>query len=91
MAAGVPVHRVSTSADIFSDPQLEARKHLVVVEHPMLGPVPVENSRVRLSRTPATAAWPGPMVGQHNQRVLDEILGMSEEEMTELVLSGALD
>jgi crotonobetainyl-CoA:carnitine CoA-transferase CaiB-like acyl-CoA transferase len=91
LAAGVPVHRVSTSADVFSDPQLEAREHIVLVEHPMLGPVPLENSRLRLSRTPATVAAPGPTVGQHNQHVLAEILGMSEDEMTELVLCGALD
>jgi hypothetical protein len=30
-------------------------------------------------------------VGQHNHQVLAEILGMSEEEMTEFVIGGALD
>lgn len=90
-AAGVPVHRVNASADIFSDPQLKAREHIVSVEHAMLGPVPVESSRLRLSRTPAVTKRPGPTVGEHNHHVLSEILGMSEDEMTELVLSGALD
>ena len=90
-AAGVPVHRASTGADLFSDPQLAAREHFITLEHPTMGPVPLESSRLRLSRTPARAASPGPTVGQHNEHVLTEILGMSEEEMTELVLSGALD
>ena len=38
---GVPVHRVSTSFDTLSDPQLEARRHIISLEHP----------RVKLSRS----------------------------------------
>ncbi len=91
VAAGVPVHRASTSADSLADPQLEAREHFITLEHPILGAVPLESSRMRFSRTPATAAWPGPTLGQHNQHVLTEILGLSEDEITELVVSEALD
>ena len=89
--AGVPVHRVSTSADVFADPQLEHRAHIIDLEHPRLGPVPIETSRMRFSRTPAVAAWPGPEIGQHNDHVLREILGMSDEEITELVTDEALE
>ena len=91
VAAGVPVHRVSTSADSFSDPQLSAREHFVTLEHPIFGAVPLESSRMRFSRTPATAAWPGPTLGQHNEYVLSQILGLSEDEITELVVAEALD
>jgi crotonobetainyl-CoA:carnitine CoA-transferase CaiB-like acyl-CoA transferase len=89
--AGVPVHRVSTSADIFADPQLEARGHIIYVDHPRLGPTPIETSRMRFSRTPATAAWPAPEIGQHNDHVLRELLALSEEEITELVMDEALE
>jgi crotonobetainyl-CoA:carnitine CoA-transferase CaiB-like acyl-CoA transferase len=89
--AGVPVHRVTTSADCFADPQLAHRGHFVTVEHPQLGPVPVENARFRLSRTPARVPWPGPTFGQHNDQVLREILGLSDEEIVRLVTSGALE
>jgi crotonobetainyl-CoA:carnitine CoA-transferase CaiB-like acyl-CoA transferase len=88
---GVPVHRLSTSADTFSDPQLEARGHIINLNHPRLGPVPVETSRMRFSRTPATAAWPGPEMGQHNNYVLRELLGLSDEEISELVTDEALE
>ncbi len=91
VSASVPVHRVSTSADSFADPQLAAREHFVTLEHPIFGAVPLESSRMRFSRTPATAAWPGPTLGQHNERVLTEILGLSEDQITELVVSEALD
>ena len=90
-AAGVPVHRVSTSADLAIDPQLEARGHWVNVEHELMGTVVVESSRMRLSGTPATAAWAGPVYGQHNVTVLREILGMDDDEISDLAASGALE
>jgi crotonobetainyl-CoA:carnitine CoA-transferase CaiB-like acyl-CoA transferase len=90
-AAGVPIHRVSTSVDVFADPQLKARGHIIYLDHPRLGPTPIETSRMRFSRTPAAAVWPGPEIGEHNDLVLREILGMTEEEITELVVDEALE
>jgi benzylsuccinate CoA-transferase BbsF subunit len=88
---GVPVHRVATSADIFSDPQLLARSHIASLEHPRLGAVPIETSRMRFSRTPAIAAWCGPEIGQHNDYVLHEILQMTDGEIAELMIDKALE
>jgi crotonobetainyl-CoA:carnitine CoA-transferase CaiB-like acyl-CoA transferase len=90
-AAGVPVHRASSSADALADPQLQFRGHFVTVDHPVVGTVPLEASRLRLSRTPARPPTAGPTFGQHNDLVLRDILGMSEEEIAELVASGALE
>lgn len=89
--AGVPVHRASTTADLFADPQVAHRNHFVTVEHAELGPVPVENARAILSETPARVDTAGPTFGQHNEKVLRDILGLSDEEIVELVASGALE
>lgn len=89
-AKGVPVHRLTTMADAFSDPQLAAREHFVTVEHGELGPVPVENSRMRFSATPARVTAAGPTFGQHTEQVLTEILGIGEEEMVDLLADGVL-
>ena len=89
--AGVPCHRVSGSADVSVDPQLVARQHFIEVAHPELGPVVVENSRMRFSATPAAVSRPGPTLGQDNEHVLREILGMDDEEITALLVAGALD
>jgi crotonobetainyl-CoA:carnitine CoA-transferase CaiB-like acyl-CoA transferase len=89
--AGVPVHRVSTSADAFADPQVAHRGQLPLVAHPELGPVPVEGPRALLSRTPARVRWPGPTFGQHNEQVLKDILGMDDEAIVELIVAGALE
>jgi len=89
--AGVPVHRVANSIDAAADPQLAHRGHFVTVEHPELGPVVVEASRMKFSATPAGVKWPGPVFGQHNETVLREMLGLSEEEFVEALTSGALE
>src|SRR5207253_10500078 len=84
-AKDVPVHRAATSTDAFADPQLGARDHMVTVEHAELGPVPVENSRMRFSATPARVTAPGPTFGQHNQQVLTGILGLRDDEFVALL------
>jgi crotonobetainyl-CoA:carnitine CoA-transferase CaiB-like acyl-CoA transferase len=85
------VHRVNTSQDCFEDPQLQFRGHLITVEHPEVGPVPVESSRLRFSRTPAQVTRPGPTFGLDNEHVLRDILGMTDEEIVELTIAGALE
>lgn len=90
-AAGVPVHRASNSIDAAADPQLKHRGHFVTAEHPELGPVALENSRMKFSATPAVVGWPGPVFGQHNETVLREFLGLSDEEFVEALTSGALE
>ena len=89
--AQVPCHRLSCGPDAFADPQLIHRKHFVTLEHPEHGPVPLESSRMRFSRTPGETRAPGPTFGQHNEFVLRDILGLDDEEIGELVAAGALE
>jgi crotonobetainyl-CoA:carnitine CoA-transferase CaiB-like acyl-CoA transferase len=89
-AAGVPAHRVSNSGDILRDPQLKFRRHFATVQHPELGPVLIEGSRMRFSHARAQITRPGPTIGQDNDYVLREILGMGDEEITELIVAGGL-
>jgi crotonobetainyl-CoA:carnitine CoA-transferase CaiB-like acyl-CoA transferase len=88
--AGVPAHRAVSSEDALLDTQLLFRKHFIEVKHLELGPVRVESSRMRFSRTPAETTGSGPIFGEHNDQVLQDILGMDDEEIIELVESGAL-
>ena len=91
-ATGVPVHRASTTADAFADPQLRHRRHFVTAEHATLGPVPIEATRFLLSRTPAvTPPRPGPPFGLDNETVLRDLLGMSGDEIVEATVAGALE
>ena len=56
----------------------------------MLGPVPIEGSRMRFSHARAQVTAPGPSIGQHTDVVLRELLGLTDEEIAELTASGAL-
>ena len=55
-AIGVAAHNVQNSAECLADPQLAHRGHYVTIEHPYVGPVPVEGPRVRLSARRAGSA-----------------------------------
>ncbi len=90
-AAGVAAHAVQNSAACLADPQLRHRGHFVEIAHPDGGTVTVEGSRFHLSRTPAQVVGPAPTFGRDNQRVLAEVLGYSDEQITALVTAGALE
>jgi benzylsuccinate CoA-transferase BbsF subunit len=90
-ARGVPAHVVQNSNQVFADPQLAHRGQFVQVEHAVLGPITIEQSHFRLSRTPARVERPAPMLGEHNHHVLSEILGYSDERIASLVAAGALE
>jgi crotonobetainyl-CoA:carnitine CoA-transferase CaiB-like acyl-CoA transferase len=89
-ARGVPAHVVQDPADLYRDEQLRHRKHFVEVPQAELGTTWVENSRFTLSRTPARVERAAPMLGEHNQYVLEQILGYTEDRIAELVGGGAL-
>lgn len=87
VAAGV----VQRPSDLFSDPQLAHRRHFVVLNHREIGPHAYDGIPFHLSETPGELARAAPCIGQDNEYVLKEILGMSDEEVAELVVTGALE
>ena len=89
--AGVPASAVRTMQELAADPQLVHRQHFVQLDHPKFGKTTVEGSRFRLSRTPAQIEGMAPTLGRDNQYVLETLLGYSEERITEIVASGALE
>ncbi len=88
---GIPAHVVQNSEELFSDAQLQHRGHLVKVAHDIHGTMTVEGSRFRLSRTPAKIERAGPTFGQHNQHVLETILGYDTDRIAELAAAGVLE
>ena len=89
-AIGVAAHNVQNSAECLADPQLAHRGHYVTIEHPYVGPVPVEGPRVQLSDTPGRVGGPGPTYGQHSYEVLTGLLGYDDERFAEVATAGGL-
>ena len=89
-AAGVAAHAVQDSAACFADPQLQHRNHFVELTHPTQGRSVVEGARIVFGRSPAGRPTVAPTMGADNDHVLREILGYTDDQIVELVASGAL-
>jgi len=89
--AGVPAGVVESGEDLVADPQLKHRGTHVILEHPEIGPHIYHTPPYRFSKTPNKLTMPAPCLGQHNEYVLKEILGMSDDEIADLLVAGALE
>jgi crotonobetainyl-CoA:carnitine CoA-transferase CaiB-like acyl-CoA transferase len=89
-ARGVAAHVVQSSRQILADPQLAHRGHFVDLDHPQRRCL-VEGSRTRLSRTPARVERRSPLLGEHTEHVLADLLGYDADHIAGLAAAGALD
>jgi succinyl-CoA---D-citramalate CoA-transferase len=86
--AGVPAGKVFTAADMVEDPHYAARENIVEVEDPEIGAFPMQNVVPRLTETPGEVRWTGPALGQHNDQVYGDLLGIGDEERKKLLERG---
>jgi benzylsuccinate CoA-transferase BbsF subunit len=90
-AAGVAAGLAATSKDQAEDPQLEHYKFFEEMEHPETGRLRSYHGPLfRLSHTPYELGRP-PMLGEHNDYVYTQLLGMTDEEFVELMQEGVFD
>jgi len=82
--AGVPSGPINDIAGVFSDPQVQHRGMRIEVEHPRAGRLPLVGSPLRLSSTPVQYAMAPPLLGQHTEEVLSQLLGLAAEEIEAL-------
>lgn len=87
-AAGVAAGPVLTGREVLDDPHLAARGFFVDIPHPDAGTHRYAGAPIRLSKTPATFRLPAPCLGEHNDYVLGELLGLSGEEIARLTADG---
>ena len=74
--AGVPCGPINDLAQVFADPQVIARGLKVELPHPLAGTVPGVASPIRLSATPVEYRNAPPLLGEHTDVVLGELLGL---------------
>ena len=89
-SAAVPCGPINTIADVFADPQVQARGLQMQMEHPSAGPIPLVASPIRLSDTPVQYHQAPPELGQHTREVLKDCLNMNDKTMNELFAQGVL-
>jgi len=89
-AVGVPCGPINNLDEVFDNPQVRAREVAIELPHPAAGKVKLVRSPIRMSATPATSAKAPPLLGQHTEEVLREVLGKSGEEIASLRAKGVL-
>ena len=82
---GVPVGPVQDIAQVVADPQIAHRGMFVELDHPALGPTMFTGNPMKLSRTPGGPPRLPPNLGQHSAEVLAELLGLSGEQLADLL------
>ena len=83
-AAKVPCGAINNLAEVFADPQVTARKMVTPWLHPLQSGLRLVASPMKLSATPPRNDRAPPLLGQHTDEVLREVLQMSGERLTGL-------
>jgi crotonobetainyl-CoA:carnitine CoA-transferase CaiB-like acyl-CoA transferase len=88
--SGVGAMVVKNAKDVYEDPQLAYRDHFWDPGDDSLKPFTFEAPSARLSKTPARLYRRFPFMGEHNDWVYEELLGLSSEEFGQLVEEGVI-
>jgi len=82
-----PIHRLN---EVFENPQIRHRGLLVDVPHPLAGSVPLVANPIKYSRTPLDYSVPPPLLGEHTDTVLRDLLGKNDAEIAALKNAGVI-
>jgi crotonobetainyl-CoA:carnitine CoA-transferase CaiB-like acyl-CoA transferase len=89
-AAGLPCGPVNTIDGVFDDPHVRHRGMRIAMAHPAGGEAPLIGSPLKLSDTPVSYRRPPPTLGQHTDEVLEQLLGLGDEERRTLRAVGII-
>ena len=92
-AEGVPAGAVLDSKELLFNPHLVARRFYEIVRHhpsTEMPPLPYAGRPWKLSETPAVTPRAAPVMGEHNEYVLGELLGLSSRQIADLEEKGVI-
>ncbi len=81
---GVPCGPINDVGEVFANEQVRAREMAIELPHPSAGKVTLVRSPMKMSATPATSAKAPPLLGEHTDEVLRDVLGKSGDEIAAL-------
>jgi crotonobetainyl-CoA:carnitine CoA-transferase CaiB-like acyl-CoA transferase len=83
-AAKVPCGAINNIAEVFADPQVQARAMVDAWEHPLQPGLRLVASPMKLGATPVRTELPPPLLGQHTEQVLGDLLGWDGNRIAQL-------
>lgn len=88
--AGVSAGVVQNAEDLAKDPQLLARDFFASVNHPAIGETKTDTSPINFKNSPKGPLKPSPLLGEGNQYVYKELLGLSEDTIFSYIDRGII-
>jgi hypothetical protein len=82
--AGVASTAVLTTSELLDNPHLKEKGFFEAVSHPKTGTQVYPGFPVKFSETPVSISMPAPTLGQHNEYILKNLLGMTVEQIKQL-------
>jgi crotonobetainyl-CoA:carnitine CoA-transferase CaiB-like acyl-CoA transferase len=90
-AHGVAAGVVQSAREMLDrDEHLKEREYYVYLDHPEAGHTAYDGPPFRLSKTPGKLRSPAHCLGEHTEQVCKEILGLSDGEIADAMVAGAL-
>ncbi len=79
----VPAAPVNNVAQAFSDPQVISRNMIVEFDHPLCGNIKTTGNPIKMSQVEKEVFNPPPLLGQHNEEIICDLLGYSKRDLEE--------
>ena len=87
----IPYSPINNIKQICEDPCIKHRNMLVEIDQPQMGRIKISGSPLHLSETPGEVYAPAPLLGEHTEEILGDLLGYSAEEIAELKEVGVIN
>jgi CoA:oxalate CoA-transferase len=88
--AGIPCGPINTVDEVANDPHIGFREMIVSTQHPIAGEVKMAGAPIKMSRTPGAVGAPPPILGEHTDEILQNLLGYSRDNIETLRKKGII-
>lgn len=91
LAVGIPAGPINDAASLTKDPHIAgAREMYMPHSHPVVGDMTIIGNPIKMYDTKPTVRMPAPLLGQHTEELLKEVLGLDDAEIRALAENGAV-
>lgn len=87
---GVPRGDIYRAPEMLRDAHFKAREAIVRIAHPVFGDLAMQNVAPKLSNTPGRIVSSAPELGEHNQAIFEELLGLDPARLHALAARGII-
>ena len=91
ISAAIPCGPVNNMQHLFTDPQIKYRDMIVEVPHPTIDALRLTGMPIKYSETPSTIRRHPPLLGEHTDEVLTEVMGFSTKQINDLKTQGTIE